>query len=289
MNRPEAVPGQTNSPFHLDLRPGPAYLKLEVPAGFAAGFSLRSGGCSRGAFAEANMSYAVGDEPRRVTANRAALLNKAGSGGRDFNRLVTVRQVHGSRCLVVDDDFPPLDRFPERLEADALVTARPGILLAVQTADCLPLIMIAAAPRAVAVVHAGWRGLEKGIATVTVARLKSVFGVTAESLKVYAGPAVGPCCYEVGGEVVEAFRKKPWLAAAGDWVRHGPDGIFLDLVAIQRRELLAAGVRRENFLAANLCTCCRDLCFSYRRDRAITGRQLAFAGIRRENQGDARI
>ena len=283
MRLPENALEKLKFPFHLDRSPGPAYLKVAAPPGFTAGFSLRPGGCSRGPWAEANMSFMVGDESRNVAANRAALLAKAGAGRQDFGRLLTVRQVHGTRCLVVDDQFVATLPDSETVAADALATSRSGVLLAVQTADCLPLIMISEKPRAVAVVHAGWRGLEKGIATETVELLAATFGVSSVNLKVYAGPAIGPCCFEVGPEVVEIFGKKSYLAGTDGWWREESGRTTLNLVAIQRAELLAAGVGPENFHGLELCTSCHDFCFSYRRDRAITGRQLAFAGIGREN------
>ena len=278
MNLTEITPGKIKFPFSLDTRPGPAYLRVAAPTRFAAGFSLRPGGVSRGPYAEANMSFAVGDEAEKVAANRKSLMAGVG-GGRGFSRLVSVKQVHGRRCLVVDEEtLAAVDNF-DSIEADAMATDRPGLLLAIQTADCLPLIMISERPRAVAVVHAGWRGLEKGVASGTVACLGDSFGVVPAALKVYAGPAIGPCCFEVGPEVVAAFRKKSWLAGVGGWHRPTSRGGCLDLVAIQRAELLAAGVERDNFFALNLCTSCHDFCFSYRRDRGITGRQLAVAGI----------
>ena len=266
-------------PFHLDSGPGPAYLRVAAPPGFAAGFSLRPGGYSRGPFAAANMSFAVGDRPDRVAANRVAIRARASRDGLVFTDLVTVRQVHGNGCLVVDDDFQPPGPETESVEADALITARPGLLLGIQTADCLPLIMISEEPMAVAVVHAGWRGLARGVGDAALRRLVEVFGVDPGKLKVYAGPAIGYCCFEVGPEVIENFCQKPYLAGVSGWYRNDGERDYLDLVAVQRAELLALGVEKENFKAVEICTICHDFCFSYRRDRGITGRQLAFAGI----------
>ena len=264
-------------PFSLDNQFRPAYLRVAAPAALIAGFSLRPGGVSCGPFAAANMGYGVGDDEAAVTENRRSLLDSIG-GGR-FSSLITCRQVHGKDCHVVcrrDLDDPSL---PAVAEADALLTAEPGVLLGILTADCLPLIMVDKQARALAVVHAGWRGLEQGVAVAALAELQQTFAVSVEDLSVYAGPAIGVCCFTVGSEVLERFQRLPELKGVSGWYRKDNSGIRLDLLAVQKIQLLAAGLCPENFYAADICTSCNDFCFSYRRDRAITGRQLAFAGL----------
>ena len=264
--------------FTLDKRPGPAYLEIAAPPSLTAGFTLRSGGVSRPPFTAANFSFGVGDDPAAVAANRRGLLAKVGNGR--FRQLLTVRQVHGTDCLVVTKDGPAevLAGAAEPI-ADAIISTRPGLLLGIQTADCLPLIVLAEKPPLAAVIHAGWRGLAAGIAARVVARIEDEFGIPPAGLAVYAGPAIGPCCFAVGPEVLEQFQKLDYLAGCSAWWRREDAGIFLDLVAIQRLQLLAVGLPAEHFQSLDLCTSCHDFCFSYRRDRAITGRQLAFAGI----------
>lgn len=266
-----------NYPFSLDNQSGPAYLRVAVPAPLVAGFSLRSGGVSGGAFASANMSYSVGDDPGLVTANRQTLLRKVGGG--QMATLLTCKQVHGNCCRVVTErDIET----PEQLAlcaADALVTDVAGVLLGIMTADCLPLIITDKKARAVAVVHAGWRGLEKGIAIAAVSALRRNFSVPVADLLVYAGPVIGACCFTVGFEVIERFRNLPELQGVNDWCRKSESGWQLDLLAVQKAQLLAAGLAEADFHVVNVCTCCQDLCFSYRRDHVITGRQLAFVGI----------
>ena len=265
-------------PYSLDNQSGPAYLKVAAPPSVTAGFTLRPGGFSCGPFASANMGFQVGDQGETVARNRRALLQ--GVGDDVFPTLVTARQVHGKRCLTV------ADRDPEKLAqltqtgADALLTDQPGVLLGVLTADCMPLIMIDRDLRAVAVVHVGWRGLEQSIGTVAVTEMGRRFAVAAEALQVYAGPAIGSCCFQVGVEVVDRFLLHPALEGVEGWYQERASGFYLDLLSIQRAQLLAAGVAEENFHVADICTCCHDFCFSYRRDHAITGRQLAFVGFR---------
>ena len=278
MNWKNGFESSLKYPFSLDNQSGPAYLKVAAPPSVTAGFTLRPGGFSHGSFASANMSFQVGDQDETVGRNRRVLLQ--GAGEDIFPALVTARQVHGNRCLTV------VGRDPEKLAqlaqtgADALLTDQPGILLGVLTADCLPLIMIDRFQRAVAVVHAGWRGLEQSIGVEAVTELSRRFAVDAETLQVYAGPAIGSCCFQVGGEVVDRFHRHFVLEGVEGWYQERPSGYYLDLLSIQRAQLLAAGVAEENFHVVNICTYCHDFCFSYRRDHAITGRQLAFVGIK---------
>ncbi len=194
-------------PFSLDNQFGPAYLKIAAPPSLTAGFTLRPGGFSHGSFASANMSFQVGDQEEAVAQNRRALLY--GAGVDFFSALVTAKQVHGNRCLTVVDQDPEKLAQLAQTGADALLTDQPGILLGVMTADCLPLIMIDRLQRAVAVVHVGWRGLDQAIGVETVAQLSRDFAVEAENLQIFAGPAICSCCFQVGIEVVDRFRRQP--------------------------------------------------------------------------------
>lgn len=266
----------TKVPFFLDKRPGPAYFNVDLGERLVAGFGLRTGGRSQGAFASANMSFAVGDQEAAVAANRRALLEKIGPD--DFRTLYSCRQVHGCSSLLVDGQTRPEEL--AGIEADALLTATPGLLLGVLTADCLPLVMVSRQPLLAAVIHAGWRGLAQGIAGKVLKRMVDDFGATAATVEAYAGPAIGPCCFEVGTEVWRVFQGHPELAGQLDWFRRESDNFYLDLWLIQARQLQAAGLPAENFKALRHCSRCRDLSFSYRRDHGITGRQVTFAGLR---------
>ena len=225
------------------------------------------------------MSFQVGDQEEAVAQNRRALLY--GAGADLFSALVTAKQVHGKRCLTIVDQDPEKLAQLAQTGADALLTDQPGILLGVMTADCLPLIMIDRLQRAVAVVHVGWRGLDQAIGVETVAQLNRDFAVEAKNLQVFAGPAIGSCCFQVGVEVVDRFRRHPVLAGVDSWYQERASGYYIDLLSIQRAQLLAAGVAEKNFHVVDICTFCHDFCFSYRRDHAITGRQLAFVGIKK--------
>ncbi len=268
-------------PFSLDNQAGPAYLKVAAPESITAGFTIRSQGFSEGPFASANMSFQVGDQNEKVERNRKILLESIGED--IFPALVTARQVHGNHCLTVTNRNPEKLSGLAQVGADALLTDQPGILLGVLTADCLPLIMIDRKRQAVGVVHAGWRGLEKSIGVVALTEMVHRFAVARENLEIYAGPAIGSCCFQVGGEVVERFQRLVELKGFSGWWRKCSSGYYIDLLEIQRIQLLAAGILTENFHAVDICTYCHNFCFSYRRDHAISGRQLAFVGIKETN------
>jgi YfiH family protein len=175
-------------------------------------------------------------------------------------RLVRTRQVHGNTATMAADAASPLEP-----EADCIVTATPGVAPTVITADCLPIVI--ATPGAVAVVHAGWRGLEAGVIATAVVKLREQGGGVMTAA---IGPGAGACCYEVGDDLHRRFN-----AHCQDF-RQGRN---LDLKAIARVQLMEAGVARIH--DAELCTICGDpeLTFSYRREGAETGRQAAVAWL----------
>ena len=225
-----------------------------APPGVLAVSTLRTGGVSRGEFASLNLGDHVGDSPADVQENRRRLREACGLP-QEPNWL---RQVHGVR--VVDLDQPAPD-----MTADAAFTRRSGIVCAVLTADCLPVLFADAAGTTVAAAHAGWRGLLAGVLEATVAAMRAA----PADLIAWLGPAIGPQCFEVGPEVREAFiGRDPDCAAA--FVPHGARHLA-DLPALARRRLAAAGVRRVHDAAQ--CTHSQpQRFFSHRRD-GRSGRQ----------------
>jgi purine-nucleoside/S-methyl-5'-thioadenosine phosphorylase / adenosine deaminase len=179
--------------------------------------------------------------------------------------IVRGTQVHGARVVVVSE-APPPSAVADAGECDALVTALPGVGLAVQTADCVPLLL--AAPEAVAAVHAGWRGAVAGVAARAVEVFLAMIPNRAAA-RAWIGPAIGPCCYEVGPEVAERFAPKHSRPRAG--------GKFsLDLPAAIRAQIEAAGFPPEGIMQPNGCTMCGGERFaSYRRDGTHAGRMIA--------------
>jgi polyphenol oxidase len=263
------------------------------------GFSTRSGGTSAAFGGQAlNLGFGKHDTDSAVRRNRAAFLHKLGVTGKTPWPLITLRQIHSD--LIHEVNAPPT----QPLTGDGLITAAPHLLIAIQTADCLPVVLVDPRQRAVGVFHAGWRGTVKRIVEKGVGEMQRWFGTRPRDLRAAIGPGVHSCCYEVGVEVRDQFESQFGYAAKlfrelkdSDPVREKypllfltarapghsdlPVRIFLDLVEANRRQLLAAGVLAKNIAASPLCTSCRtDLLFSYRKERGVTGRMLAVAGIR---------
>jgi YfiH family protein len=228
------------------------HLALDLP-GARAAFTTRRGGVSGGPYSTLNLGRRTGDDPAAVAENYARL---AAAVGLDGARLAQGRQVHGT--VVRRHDAPPAAK--DRPPSDGQATARPGVAPIVLVADCLPVAL--AAPGAVAMLHCGWRGLAGGIVAEGVRAVRELGG--RRPLAAAIGPGAGGCCYEVGEEVHAAF------AARGGAVRRGPR---LDLAAIARRELEAAGL--DEVHDTGICTICGDprLWFSHRREHGVTGRQ----------------
>ncbi|MGA2926045.1 MAG: polyphenol oxidase family protein [Solirubrobacteraceae bacterium] len=238
-------------PFH---RAG-EHVAIELP-GARAVFTTRRGGSSTGPYASLNLGRFTDDRRACVEHNRRLLELQLGV------RFAYGRQVHGT-CVRRVVEVPPEPPGPG--PADGQATALPGVAPLVLTADCLPIAI--AGEGAVAMLHAGWRGLEAGVVAAGVAALREL-GARG-SLTAAIGPGAGPCCYEVGDEVRAAF------AAFGDRVR---EGRRLNLKAIASTALEQAGVGEVH--DAGLCTICSpSLFYSHRRDRGVTGRQAGIAWL----------
>jgi len=195
---------------------------------------------------------------------------------------------------------------PERtLAGDGLITNTPGLLLAILTADCLPIILVDKKNRAVGAFHAGWRGTVKRIVEKGVGEMQRYFGSDPRNMIAAIGPGVQACCYQVGEEVrqkfeaqfsyaTELFRevkesdpvreKYPMLFLTARAPGHSelPVNLFLNLVEANRRQLIDAGVPAKNIDASSPCTACHtDLLFSHRAEKGVTGRSMAVVGVRK--------
>jgi purine-nucleoside/S-methyl-5'-thioadenosine phosphorylase / adenosine deaminase len=232
------------------------WIEVALPNAKAV-FSTRLGGVSGGPYAELNLGILTDDDPALVRRNRELL---ATALGRDPGAFAMGRQVHGTG-VQVHAEAPS-----ELAEADAQVTTSPDLTSLVLVADCVPLVLATA--RAVAAVHCGWRGVAGGIVTASLdaVRAQGDGGEVTAAI----GPGIGPCCYEVGEEVADAFRS----GGLGDAL----DEDRLDLAAAIRLELDRKGV--QVVTAVGLCTSCnRDLFFSHRRDGGVTGRQAGLGWL----------
>lgn len=239
-----------------------------APPGVRAFTTLRQGaGGSAPPFDSFNLGNARGpdgDDPAAVAANRAALVVCAGLPSAPH----WLRQVHGTGVLVVDRALPAGDATAERArmaaepEADAAVTAAPGVALAVLTADCLPVVFASRDGRRVGAAHAGWRGLAAGVLENTVAAMAA----PPETLLAWLGPAAGPLAYEIGAEVRDAFTGQD-SAAAKAFTATRPGHWHVDLYALARRRLQSAGLAATNIHGGGLCTISDSQRFhSHRRD-----------------------
>lgn len=257
-------------------------------------FSTRVGGVSPAYGSKTlNLGFTADDARRNVERNRKLFLQALGAE----YPIVTARQIHSDLVHVIDA-LPA-----EPLVGDALVTAKPGLLLAVKTADCTPILLADSRQRIVAAVHAGWRGTSKRIVEKTVGILRQRFGTRPADLRAAIGPGIRQCCYEVGEEVRDTFRsqfayaeelfreakesdpvhlKYPLLFLTARAPGHADLGrqIFLDLAAAARRQLLDSGVPAKSIEALDACTACHtEHYFSHRAEHGRTGRMLAAIAI----------
>ena len=248
--------------------------RLERIAWLIHGFSTRMGGYSRAYGGHAlNLGFTKTDSKAAVERNRAAFLASLGANGRRSWTLVTMRQIHSDVIHAISK--PP----DEPTVGDGMITNVPGLILAVQTADCLPVVLVDPKNRAVGVFHAGWRGTVKRIVEKGVGAMRLHFRSRPGDLEAAIGPGVRSCCYTVGEEVRDKFHsqfgyanklfheikesdpvreKYPMLFLTARAPGHStlPVNIFLDLAEANRKQLLDAGVSAKRIQTVQLCTAC---------------------------------
>ena len=257
------------------------------------GFSTRPGGVSDlGGEGVLNLGFTEWDVKGNVLENRRRFQSVLEGDGLT---LCGLSQIHSDVVHV----FGAAPVAPCR--GDASVTNRPGLLLAVQTADCVPILLVDSKNHAVAAVHAGWRGTLQRIVAKTIGKMQMQFGTKPPDLLAAIGPSIGGCCYEVGTEVASEFRSQfpnasdwfdelrtgdepnplQWLNMAPPGHQPPPKNVLLDLRKANRAQLLEAGLLARNIFVSELCTACRrDLFFSYRKEAGTTGRLMSVIGIR---------
>ncbi len=268
------------------------------------GFSTRLAGFSDAYGGRAlNLGFTAQDSRETVERNRVAFLKSLGARNRRPWPMITARQIHSD--LVLRIEAAP----PAPLTGDALVTDVPGIVLAVKTADCVPVLLVDTKRRAVAAIHAGWRGVLKRIVEKCVGELRRQYGTDPRDVRAAIGPGIAACCYSVGDEVRDAFesqftyaselfhevmehdevrQKYPLLFLTARAPGHHPLGrkLHLDLAAAVQRQLLDAGISHNHISATGKCTSCHnDLLFSHRKEQGVTGRQVGAIGIKPVNLG----
>ncbi len=306
-------------PPEHDIRPqrqrrvSKARVEIVRAAGWGAwpwlvhGFSTRTGGVTTayrrgkkgGELAgELNLGFTSSDERDKVLENRRRFLEAVGSSA--SLEMVTLKQIHSSNVLRVNGRNATSG---EPCQGDGLMTDQPGLLLAIQTADCIPVLVADVKKKAVAAFHAGWRGTVKRIVESGVGQMRVAFRSRPEDLVAAIGPGIGTCCYAVGEEVRSEFssqfpyapemfhevsdhepirEKYPMLfltARAPGHSNLGPS-LHLDLMEANRRQLLDAGIRAEAITVIGDCTRCQNnRYFSYRAEQGFTGRMLSVVGV----------
>jgi YfiH family protein len=239
--------------------------------GFANAFSTRLGGVSPMPEAALNLAGFNDDAAENIYENRRRFLNLFEGEW----ALASCWQMHGTDVRTVkgvEDKRQPEKALGETVYCDALTTATPRVLVGVKTADCVPILLADSRTGACAAVHAGWRGTVSSIVTHALESMSAEYGSRAADVRAAIGPAAGGCCYEVGGEVIEAFREK--FPGSGSLFTPTRDNhAFVDLQRANREQLTSAGLSPEDIHTAPLCTMCRtDLFFSYRREKRASGR-----------------
>jgi YfiH family protein len=269
----------------------PSFLRPDWPAPEGVGAVMSTRGAARDPtlepdpFASFNLRNGLGDDDDAVLANQARFAERCGA------MPTWLKQVHGTRVLRLDR---PLEAMSQ--EADAVITTRPGVVCAVQVADCLPVLFAASDGRVVGAAHAGWRGLAAGVLEATLQAMVDDAGVKPVEVLTWLGPCIGPTTFEVGPDVLEGFglqpspsRSEPFFESrdaspavgantrAASVVTRAPPRWFADLAGLARHRLRAAGVVaiHGNDGSAPWCTVTNpSRFFSFRRDR-VTGRQAA--------------
>jgi YfiH family protein len=277
-----------------------------------AGFSTRKGGlshayCPDAAAGDLNLGFTAADDRETVLRNRRLLAEAIASNA--ATPLISLRQFHSNRIVhAVSSDVSR--KHPHK--ADGQMIAEPGLLLAIQTADCIPVLVADRKQRAVAAFHAGWRGTVKRIVESGVGSMRLAFGSRPQDLIAAIGPGIGLCCYAVGEEVLSEFesqfsyarelfrevydadpvrKKYPMLFLTQRAPGHSPIGpsLHVDLVEANRRQLLSAGLSPESIQIVGGCTQCHtDLFFSHRASHGHAGRMMAVIGIRESRKHRSR-
>ncbi len=245
-------------------------IRAWTDASICHGFIGRSGGVSTGAFASTNLSYWVGDDERAIDANWERIRREVP----ELKLVARLNQVHGNVVHAATRDTAGL-----RPAGDGIVTAEPGVMLGVFTADCVPILMVDAKRKIAGALHAGWRGVIADIADAGV-RAMIQLGARASDIRAAMGPSIGQCCFEVDAELGERFGRE--IAGARKHTRAGrPGKAFIDLRAVVRDQLERAGLAAANIASIGPCTRCASERFFSRRAAGgkITGLQMSFVGF----------
>ena len=252
--------------------------------GFTNGFSTRTGGASPMPQDALNLAGFQDDRAENIHENRRRFLSLFEGEW----TLAACWQVHGAEVRAIKDAE---DALCDTERCDALTTGAQNVLLAVKTADCVPVLLADTRNQAMAAIHAGWRGTLARVVEATLRQMTTLYGTHPSDVRAAIGPSAGTCCYEVGSEVIEGFRRE-FKDADELLTPTGRDGhALIDLPRANRGQLTRAGVAHARIHLAPLCTICRnDLFFSYRREKHLhgrVGRSLSVIGRATMNEAGA--
>ncbi len=237
--------------------------------------STRSGGVSVGEYASFNLGEFAGDDPQSVAENRQRLANRLGVGA---HQLIFPHQIHEDRILKVDENFlslPPEHQKQAASGYDALVTNVLNICIGVTTADCVPLIAYDPYKKVLAAIHAGWRGTVARIAPKTIHRMVEDYDCVAENILIGIGACISAEKFEVGEEVVAAFREANIEINDASFLHPQTNKCHIDLQEVNRNLLLEEGILPPNIELMKLCTYTHEeLFFSARRQGIKSGRMV---------------
>ncbi|HKN76145.1 MAG TPA: peptidoglycan editing factor PgeF [Candidatus Acidoferrum sp.] len=289
-NSHSSSPWSTFASRGLKLLQVPALTKLPW---LIHAFSTAPGGISPlGTEKVLNLAFTDWDTRENIQVNRRRFQTAAGA--KDLP-LITLKQFHSDVIHLFNTASA------DSCRGDASITNRPNLLLAIQTADCVPILLVDPKKRAIAAIHAGWRGTLARIAAKTIGKMQMHFGTNPRDLLAAIGPSIGPCCYEVGTEVATQFLSQfpdapsyfdefrtgdepnpiQWLNMRPPGHQPPPKGVLLDLRKANRSQLQSAGLHPQNIHTIDLCTACRpDLLFSYRKQGPASARLMSVIALR---------
>ncbi len=243
---------------------------LYTACGTRIAFTTRAGGVSQGAYAELNLFYGVGDDPVAIEENRRMLCDALGAA-REYDSLITPKQVHGNTCIEVGD----IERTKRHGQdgADGVICTLCDVPVLLCSGDCVVMVLVAPTG-AFAVVHAGWRGAIAHIVENGLRQLSRATGCLSSEINCYIGPHIGACCYEVDSALLQRF-----VSEFGDECDAGNS--HLDLKAAVTCSLMRAGADRKRIANTGYCTSCQsEKFFSFRAQGGTCGRHGAFAFLR---------
>jgi YfiH family protein len=210
---------------------------------------------------DASIDFTCVDFDAPLTAAQRAYLQKG--YGADIAKVFWRKQVHSDDILVAQGGVESVKSCPD---ADAYITDEKNLPIAIRTADCVPVFIFDPLCRVIGLAHAGWKGTYKAIAAKTVQKMKEKYASPSSSLKIFLGPSIRECCYQVGGEFRDHFPS---------YVKTKEGFLYADMISAIRDQLLKVGVRQENIFDSGICTCCNKNYFSFRRDGEKAGRMIS--------------